>query len=948
MMNHQAAYNLDSTSWRRMMRFGLRWLSGLFVLLALFLPFAASAEDVQVRSFGKIRITGSGQNWTADLGKLGTHRFTGTISPLKLKKNLVATDYEKLPGKAVLKRLGLQEAQLTISSEGLGISARVDTKRNLNGMAKLFKIEAPFIDISARIAPAGLSLRGDLNFSRKSIGLVLIPGLGTRLELDSLSLIFDIGTGLPDMDAPLVQKMTTIDLEIAPVISVRAEARLQPSKWDPLLKTVTQFSYNLVTQEMTLAGSIMDRWVNPLGMSLIFKNREVFVFENAAMEIGWIPGSPVPTKIGYGVEHAKVFGLRFGSVVSIAPTEGQIALKYHLDRLSFNDLANVITKGFGKKMPNLIPGVLGLRNVQVLFSPNGGSVGELQIPQGFILRGEANIGQVLSGTIQFSADFEDGIDLTIELKNSLREHILKELKNRKVLKAIVGKLTSTLDIRRIAISFKAKRSELGGGIACDMMIFGRNLSFNYSGSINPEALAKEIVDRIVHFCQHEVKEAFVKVGKAFVKAGDVARQWAVKAGARVRAFAVNLGKRMKHSGHSYNKCMGTCVPDYAGGVRRDILDGSNDAVNEFYRLALENITEVEGDTEEETRKLRQDLLADEWKKLCDSIDSEWNSVRGDNEVRKFFTKAKSKDEGVLKYQLLIDETWGAHKTMRQAAYERLMTVDDSVNVSVTVFRKGTGNVTVDSGVFAGTKGEARPIQDFSIAFKNKNPRLSLRYKAHMSNVGDTQFVAEGKPLGYAGKQNIEGFSIELTGPDAYLYEVYYEAHVANIGDIKTVKNGEYCGTRGRSLAIEGLSVWVVKKTVSLDLAVSVHVRGLGSLKFGSNQFAGTTGRKLPIQDFTLAFRTPVPGLGIRYMAHVSNVGDTPFKADGQGFGYAGRQSIEGFSIQLTGENAAQYDVFYSAHVSNVGDTQTFKNGEYCGFRGRGLAVEGLKVWVQKK
>ncbi len=591
------------------MRFGLRWLSGVSVLLALLLPFAAAAEDVQVRSFGKIKITRSGANWSADLGKLGVHTFTGTISPLNLQKNLVAQDYERLPGKSVLKRLGLQEAKLSLSSEGLGISAKVDTKKNLNGMAKLFKIEAPFIELSARIAPAGLSLRGDLLFSRKSVGLTLIPGLGTRLELDSLSLIFEIGTGLPDMDAPLAQKMTSIDLEIAPVISVRAETRLQPTKWDPLLKTVTQFSYNLITQEMTLAGSIMDRWVNPLGMSLIFKNKEVFVFENAAMEIGWIPGSPVPTKIGYGVENAKVFGLKFGSVVSVAPTEGKVALKYHLEKLSFNDLANVISKGFGKKMPAMIPGDLALRNVQVLFSPNGGSVGELQIPQGFILRGEANIGKVLSGSIQFSADFEDGIDLTIELKNSIREHIINKLKDRKILKAIYAKVTSTLDIRRIAISFKAKRSELGGGIACDMMLFGRNLSFSYSGSINPEALAKAIVDRIVQFCQKEVKEAFVKVGQAFVKAGTAARQWAIKAGARVRAFAVNLGKRMKHAGHSYKKCMNECVPDYAGGVRRDLLDGANDAANEFYRLALEHITEVEGDTEEETRKLREDLLA---------------------------------------------------------------------------------------------------------------------------------------------------------------------------------------------------------------------------------------------------------------------------------------------------------------------------------------------------
>jgi uncharacterized protein YjdB len=53
--------------------------------------------------------------------------------------------------------------------------------------------------------------------------------------------------------------------------------------------------------------------------------------------------------------------------------------------------------------------------------------------------------------------------------------------------------------------------------------------------------------------------------------------------------------------------------------------------------------------------------------------------------------------------------------------------------------------------------------------------------------------------------------MRLSGPEATNYELTYSAHVQNIGDVPPQSNGSYCGTRGRGLKVEGLTVYLRKK-----------------------------------------------------------------------------------------------------------------------------------------
>jgi len=650
-------------------------LLALSVLVFSILP--ASAQQVSVKRFGSLQVTQQGQNWLVALPQLGSFSFQGTIAPLNLESKVQTEALARFPGYSVLRRIGLEDVTLKLNAEGLSIVSRIDTRKNLKPIVRLFNIQAPFVEVTARVAPGGLSLRGDLMFARRNLNLLLIPKLGTRLLVERLSLALDVGVELAGDDEPKIseeakKKKKLINLDVTPVVSVQAAVKVQPTQWDKPLSTLTEFSYNLVSQELTLAGTMTDRWVNPLGLSRVFKNREGVVFENAAFEIGWIPGSPTPTKLGFGIETAKVLDLVFGALVDFSPTEGQLAFQAKINKLSFNDLANIVTRAFGKRMPNIIPGDLALHNVEVLFSPNGGKVGELEISQGFALKGEARLSKALNGKIDFTANFDDGLILSVEMNNSMRQLLLEKVRGHKALKVLVNRITSTLNLRRIAIDLKAMRSEFGGGVACDLTVFGKRLNFTLSGSFNPDKLVDSIIDKIVDLAGDEFKAAYRAVGNAAKAAGNKGKQVAMRAAREAGQMAHDVKTSVKHSGHSKNKCMKECVPRYANGQRRKMLDGTNEAVREFYLEARKEIRGIEGETVAQTRRLREMMLRDEWNDLLRDIDAKWKKVYDDDEVENYFVRGSSEKEARKKYRGLIDESWNAHKNYRNTLWNQLI------------------------------------------------------------------------------------------------------------------------------------------------------------------------------------------------------------------------------------------------------------------------------------
>ena len=138
-------------------------------------------------------------------------------------------------------------------------------------------------------------------------------------------------------------------------------------------------------------------------------------------------------------------------------------------------------------------------------------------------------------------------------------------------------------------------------------------------------------------------------------------------------------------------------------------------------------------------------------------------------------------------------------------------------------------------------------------------------------------------------------------------------------------------------------------TVSVGLKVLVHVQNIGDRIFGGQEYAGTRGQGFRVEAFQINVEPSIPGLNLEYMAHVSDIGDTPWLEAGKLAGERGKaRRIEGFAVRITGIQAANYDVFYTAHVQNMGDLPVYSNGAYCGTRNQALRVEGIKVWIEPK
>lgn len=141
-----------------------------------------------------------------------------------------------------------------------------------------------------------------------------------------------------------------------------------------------------------------------------------------------------------------------------------------------------------------------------------------------------------------------------------------------------------------------------------------------------------------------------------------------------------------------------------------------------------------------------------------------------------------------------------------------------------------------------------------------------------------------------------------------------------------------------------------KATLSnFNLKLLVHLQGLGDRTFTAREYAGTRGQGRRLEAFQIQLDPAIPGLSLRYMAHIANIGDTPWIPEGQLVGERGKnRQIEGLAVELIGPESANYTVFYTAHVQNKGDVPVCTNGQYCGTKGQGLRVEGIKVWLEAK
>ena len=271
---------------------------------------------------------------------------------------------------------------------------------------------------------------------------------------------------------------------------------------------------------------------------------------------------------------------------------------------------------------------------------------------------------------------------------------------------------------------------------------------------------------------------------------------------------------------------------------------------------------------------------------------------------------------------------------------------------------------VSDGATAGTTGRGLALEDLKLSLDSSDysDGSAVQIDAHVSGIGwqgwDTPSASEGGTTGQG--RAVEAVRLRLTGSLAKDYDVYYRVHASNIGWMAWAKDGEEAGTTGMSCSLEAVQIKLIKKGAShpdttgyshLEIPTvtySSQSNGTWQNSVSAGEVSGTTGKGIPITGF-LAKTTSFVAGGINYQLHLSNVGWTSDKSNGDQLSSATESNaVEAIKVSLSGDLATYFDVWYRVHVDNVGWLGWTKNGAVAGSTGYGTHVQAVQVRITRK
>jgi hypothetical protein len=119
----------------------------------------------------------------------------------------------------------------------------------------------------------------------------------------------------------------------------------------------------------------------------------------------------------------------------------------------------------------------------------------------------------------------------------------------------------------------------------------------------------------------------------------------------------------------------------------------------------------------------------------------------------------------------------------------------------------TGDVPFVNDQLAGSQGQRRAIHGFELDFDPAVPDLCMAYLARCRDAGNSASTDAGTFVGSRGADELQGFSIKLTGAAAADFTIRYLAHI-DTRDTDFVRDGAFCGMQGHR--VEGIFVHVEK------------------------------------------------------------------------------------------------------------------------------------------
>ena len=137
----------------------------------------------------------------------------------------------------------------------------------------------------------------------------------------------------------------------------------------------------------------------------------------------------------------------------------------------------------------------------------------------------------------------------------------------------------------------------------------------------------------------------------------------------------------------------------------------------------------------------------------------------------------------------------------------------------------------------------------------------------------------------------------------------------------------------------------------IGVRYAAHVQNIGwQNEVSDGTTSGTTGRGLQIEAINIVLdnSTSYSG-GISYASHIKNIGWQNEVSGGNISGTVGRNlQIEAIKMNLTGELSEHFDIYYRTHIADVGWMPWTKNGQISGSTGISYRVEALRINLVRK
>lgn len=158
-----------------------------------------------------------------------------------------------------------------------------------------------------------------------------------------------------------------------------------------------------------------------------------------------------------------------------------------------------------------------------------------------------------------------------------------------------------------------------------------------------------------------------------------------------------------------------------------------------------------------------------------------------------------------------------------------------------------------------------------------------------------------------------------------------EVNLASMADLPQIYEGS-------NLALT-VSILQWRRQSNNDLLPMSPIAG------GNGQWVPDAGYMLFIDSFAVNFNRVMPGLGLEYMAHLADIGDTGYVPAGTP---TPSQWHQGVAFRLTGPLAGYFTVRYRVRAAGIGESAYVSDGVLCGTRGEYRPITSILVEVLLK